>query len=93
MQARKIRYDESFIAADEQKIPAESEVVQPLESSSASYVPSPARALQEQIKDQLGDAAAVQPKEKYSTMTSFGIIVSSSLILWAGLIITGIAIF
>lgn len=93
MQARKIRYDESFIADDEQKVPGDAEVVQPLGSTNASYVPSPARALQKQLEDQLGDSITVQPNEKFSGMFSVGIIAGSSLILWAGLITVGIAIF
>lgn len=93
MHARKIRYDDSFIAEEEQIDAVEAEQVTAASSLSANYVPSPARQLQQQLEEQFRDSVAVKPSEKYSGLTSLSIIIGSCSILWLSMITLGLFVF
>ncbi len=93
MNARKIRYDDSFIAEEEEQSSAKAGQVTSVNSASANYVPSPARHLQQQLEEQLSGSVAAKPFEKYSGLSSISIIVGSSLLLWVGLISAGLSVF
>ncbi|WP_108810008.1 hypothetical protein [Sphingorhabdus sp. Alg231-15] len=86
MNARKIRFDESFVADRDEKPLVTPGEVKALGSSDPIYVPSPARQLQQQLKDQIDDSIASKPAEKFSGLVSISVIVGSSLVLWAGAI-------
>lgn len=93
MHARKIRYDDSFIAEEEQKDASETAQVTSVGPLSASHVPSPARQLQQQLEEQFSDSVAIKPIEKYSGLSSISIIVGSCSIFWVGVIALGLFIY
>ncbi|QTD56233.1 hypothetical protein [Parasphingorhabdus cellanae] len=93
MHARKIRYDDTFIADEDQKNVADTIKVTSTDSLPVDYVPSPARQLQQQLKEQFDDTVAVEKIEKYSGLSSISIIVGSCLALWTGIISLGLWIF
>ncbi|GAA0482121.1 hypothetical protein GCM10009096_25550 [Parasphingorhabdus litoris] len=92
MHARKIRYDDSFIAEKETKNVKDGANVASVNGSSTQYTASPARQLQQQLEAQYVDHAEAQPFEKYSGLSSISIIVASSLFMWGGLIALGLYI-
>ncbi len=85
MHARKIRFDESFVADQSEKTANGPGEIKALGSSDPIYVPSPARQLQQQLEDQIGDSIAAKPADKLSGLASISVIVGISLVLWAGL--------
>ncbi|MEP3224712.1 MAG: hypothetical protein ABJO01_01965 [Parasphingorhabdus sp.] len=93
MHARKIKYDESFIAKEGKVSQQEQETVQAIGENEASYVPSPARKLQQQIEDQMGDTVVSPSTDKYGTIASVAIIVGISLALWTGVATISLVIF
>ncbi len=93
MHARKIRDDDSFISKGDQKNALEKSQTASATSPTASYVPSPARRLQQQLEDQFQSTAAVKPADKYSGLVSVSIIVGSSLLLWLGMIALAMFIY
>lgn len=93
MHARKIRYDDSFIAEEQQIDAVEAVRDNDASSLSASYVPSPARQLQQQLEEQFSASATVKPSKKYSGLTSLSIIIASCSILWLSMITLGLFAF
>lgn len=85
MHARKIRDDESFISKGDQKDALGDVQTASITSRATSYVPSPARQLQQQLEDQFQDTVTVKPVGKYSGLVSLSIIVGSSSLLWLGM--------
>lgn len=95
MRAKKVRYDETFIdtepAVKADPAPKSGEV-ELVGSGEASYVPSPARQLQEQLEGRLNKTEAVPEDEKFSPRTNLLIIVGSCAGFWAAIVGAGFLI-
>lgn len=87
MHARKPRYDESFVDTQPAaKNPARDSEVKIVGAGTAEYVPSPARALQQQIEGRLQHNPATDTAERYSSRTNILIITGFSALTWAGIL-------
>ncbi|MEO9467960.1 hypothetical protein [Parasphingorhabdus sp.] len=89
MRARKIRYDETFVEAEPAPDTGE---IQLIGSGEASYVPSPARQLQEQLEGRLSETGPLPTEEKLSPRTKLLIIVGSCAGFWATIVAAGFLI-
>ena len=93
MYARKLRYDENFIAPRNR---AGSSSIRSADVTESQPVASPALALQGELQARIANkvsASFLQNEEKYSSITSLTIIVSGSILLWSCIIAAIIAIY
>ena len=93
MYARKLRYDENFIAPRDRTGSSNICSADPINSAP---VASPARELQGQLKARVAVQSLENSgfsDEKYSSSTSLAIVAGSSLILWLGIISTAVAAY
>lgn len=89
MRARKVRYDETFV---ETEAAPEIGEVQLVGTDDASYVPSPARQLQEQLQGRLNETEAEAADEKFAPLTNLLIIVGSCIAFWGAIVAAGFLI-
>jgi len=94
MAAFKHRYDERFIAP-RPEFRSRPVAVEALEQD-ASFVPSPARAMQDSLAARMGhvlDMPATGLDTRYDPRMRVAVIVGASSCLWAGIIAAGWALF